>query len=329
MRKAGKATSRLEMQGLVARVTDAGFVVWIIVGVVVVTSGVQSSLFLTDRNVGNLFGQLVPLGLVTVGQTFAVLAGSIDLSVGATAKLSALLTAGLIDGQPGRVVPVILLVIAIGAAIGVGNGLLINRLRVSPFIVTLGTWSVLTGFALGYSVTPVGSIPSGMVDLAFTRVGPFPVPFLVFVGFATAAGWVLRATVFGRHIYAVGGDPKVARRGGIVEKGVMMRVMVVCSVFAALAGIMQATRAGVGVPTAGDGLELASITAVVVGGVSIFGGRGRLLGAIGGAFLLGLIGNSLNILGVSSVSTGLVRALVILAAIAIFTKKEQLWSVAA
>lgn len=309
-------------RSIVARLTDEGLIVWIIASVVVVFSATQSDLFLTSRNAANLFGQLVPLGLVTVGQTFAILAGSIDLSVGATVKLTTLLTAGLIDGHTARVMPVTLLVLGVGASIGAANGLLITRLRVSPFIVTLGTWSVLNGIAFAYSVTPVGSIPSSMVNLAFTTIGPFPLPFLSFAALAIMSGWVLRNTVFGSHVYAVGGDPIVARRGGIEQGPVFMRVMIVCSVFAAMAGIMQATRAGVGTPSAGNGLELASITAVVLGGISIFGGRGRMRGAVGGAFLLALIGNSLNILGVSSVATRLVRALVILGAVAVVTRKE-------
>ena len=125
------------------------------------------------------------------------------------------------------------------------------------------------------------------------------------------------------RLYAVGGDPEVARRSGVANGPVITASMVLCSVFAVSAGIIQVCRAGVGTPTTGNGLELAAITAVVLGGVSLAGGRGRLVGAIGGAILITLIDNSLNMIGVSQYSQGLLRGAVIVAAIAVFVSKRQ------
>jgi ribose transport system permease protein len=307
---------------VMADVADRGLAVWIVVAAVMVATALGNQLFLTQRNAANLFGQLVPLGLAAIGQTFAVLAGAIDLSVGSMAKLAAVLSGGLIDGQPSRLLPVLLLLVGIGALVGLVNGLLITRLRVAPFIVTLGMFSLLRGLALSYTTTPAGSVPSPVVQSMYSRIGPFPTPFVVFAVLAVATGWALRNTVFGRRVYAIGGDPEVARMAGIKGDRVIITVMVLSATFAALAGVMQTLRSGVGSPTAGDGLELASITAVVLGGTSLFGGRGRLIGTIGGVFLLALIDNALNLLGVPSFYKDLLRGAIIIAAVAIFIRKD-------
>jgi ribose transport system permease protein len=319
---AARPSLRGRAAAVMADVADRGLAVWIVVAVVVVATAVGNELFLTQRNATNLFGQLVPLGLAAIGQTFAVLAGAIDLSVGSMAKLAAVLSGGLIDGQQSRVLPVLLLLVGIGVLVGLVNGLLITRLRVAPFIVTLGMFSLLRGLALSYTTTPAGSVPSPVVRYMYSRIGPFPTPFVIFAILAVAAGWALRNTIFGRRVYAIGGDPEVARMAGIKGDRVIIAVMVLSATFAALAGVMQTLRSGVGSPTAGDGLELASITAVVLGGTSLFGGHGRLIGTIGGVFLLALIDNALNLLGVPSFYKDLVRGAIIIAAVAIFIRKD-------
>jgi ribose transport system permease protein len=313
---------RHRIAALMTGVADRGLAVWIVVAAVVVVASLGNRLFLTQRNAANLFGQLTTLGLAAVGQMFAVLAGAIDLSVGSMAKLAAVLTAGMINGDASRLLPVIALVLALGAFVGLVNGLLITRLRIAPFIVTLGMFSVLRGLALAYTTTPVGSVPTGVTEFMYSTVGPLPAPFVVFAVLAAAAGWVLRGTVFGRRVYAVGGDPEVARMAGIKGDRVIIAVMVISATFAALAGVMQAARSGVGAPSAGDGLELSAITAVVLGGTSLFGGHGRLVGTLGGVLLVALIDNALNLLGVPSFYKDLVRGMIIVAAVAIFIRKD-------
>lgn len=308
--------------GLIGRAADAGLTVWFVVGAMVVVSAAGSDLFLSPRNLGNAMGQSVVLGLLAIGQTFVILAGAIDLSVGSMVKLSAVLTAGLIDGEPTRMVPVVAGVLSLGAVVGYVNGTISTRLGIAPLITTLGTFSVLEGLAFLYTTVPVGSIPSGLGSVAYSGVGPIPYTFLLFLVVAVVASFVLRRTTFGQRIYAVGGDAQVARRAGIDPGRVTVQAMMVCSTLAALAGVVTAIRSGVGTPTAGEGLELAAITAVIVGGASLFGGRGRLLGSIGGAVLITLIDNSLNLLGVSTFSKDLVRGMVIVAAVAIFIRKD-------
>jgi ribose transport system permease protein len=310
------------ISGVVTDAVDSGLAVWIVVVVVAALSAIGSEIFLTTLNISNLLGQLLMLGFAAIGETFAILTGAIDLSVGSMAKVSALLTPGLVNGNQGLVIPVIALVLFLGVVVGLINGLLVTRLRVSPFIVTLGMFSILRGVALGYSTEPVGEIPAGIVNSMYLGVGPFPMPFIVFLALAVVAAYVLRKTVFGRRIYAVGGDPEVARMAGINTDRIIIAVMVISATFAAVAGVIQGLRTGVGSPTAGDGLELSAITAVVLGGSSLFGGRGRLLGTIGGVFLLALVDNALNLTGVSSFYQDLVRGVVIVVAVAIFIRKD-------
>lgn len=324
MASAGSKTvaERARFPALLSNSVDSGLAVWIIVLIGCVVSAIGSDIFLTSLNISNILGQLLPLGFAAVGETFAILGGAIDLSVGSVAKLTALLTPGLVDGNGAMVIPVVALMLAIGVAIGFVNGFLITRLHVNAFIVTLGTFSVLRGLALGYSSEPVGSIPTGIVNSMYLGIGPLPSPFVAFLVLLLLCGFVLQKTVLGRRIYAVGGDPHIARMAGIDGNRVVMTIMIISATLAAFAGVVQGLRTGVGSPTAGDGLELAAITAVVLGGGSLFGGRGRLIGTIGGVFLLALVDNALNLIGVSSFYQDLVRGLVIVIAVAIFIRKE-------
>lgn len=310
------------LKGVLAQAADAGLIVWFVVVAVIIFSAFGSDIFLSQRNLGNAMGQSVTLGLLAIGQTFVILAGAIDLSVGSMAKLAAVLTAGLIDGEPARVVPVIAGVLSLGAVVGFVNGWISTKLRIAPIIVTLGTFSVLEGLAFAYTTVPVGRIPSGLSQTAYSGIGPVPWTFVLLLVMVVAASFVLRGTVFGQSIYAVGGDPQVARRAGIDPSRVTIQAMMICSILAALGGVVTVIRSGVGTPTAGEGLELAAITAVVIGGASLFGGRGRVIGSIGGAVLITLIDNSLNLLGVSTFSKDLVRGFVIVAAVAIFVRKD-------
>jgi ribose transport system permease protein len=314
--------TRIKLPRVLSDAVDSGLAVWIIVALVMVASAVTSDIFLTQLNISNLLGQMLMLGFAAMGETVAVLAGSIDLSVGSMAKLTALLTPGLVKGNAALVLPVVGLMVLLGALVGLINGLLITRLRVHPFIVTLGMFSILRGLAFGYSTEPKGEIPTSIVNSMYLGVGPLPGPFILFVVIAVLVAFVLQRTTFGKRIYAVGGDREIARMAGINTDRTLVAVMVISATFAALAGVMQGLRTGVGSPTAAEGLELSAITAVVIGGSSLFGGRGRLIGTLGGVFLLALVDNALNLTGVSSFYQDLVRGLVIVIAVAVFIRKD-------
>jgi ribose transport system permease protein len=311
-----------QMKERISSAFTDGIAVWIIVGVLAMLATVYSDSFLTVKNVPNVLGQAVPLIIITVGMFVAIIAGQIDLSVAAVVKLTAVLVSGIADGDGAKFVGAVALAFAIGMCVGLFNSLLVVRLKIPAFIATLGTFSILEGLVLAYTIKGVGSIPTPVVTTLYGNFGPIPYSMLVLLLLLAAVGLWLRRSRMGLHLYAVGGDTEVARRSGVRSGPVITTSLVTCSLFAVLAGLVQVSRAGVGAPTTGDGMELLAITAVVIGGASLMGGRGRLLGAVGGAVLLALIDNALNMVGISQYTQGLFRGAIIVAAITVFVSKK-------
>jgi ribose transport system permease protein len=252
----------------------------------------------------------------------AILVGAIDLSVGATARVAALLVAGFINDEPARIVPVILGVLVVSALIGAVNGAMVVRLRIHPLIATLISFNLLSGAALAYTTGPVGGIPSEMVAAMHEGFLGLPYPVWVVVALLVALGTMLTRTRFGRNAYAVGGDTEVARRAGVNADAVRFRMLVLCSVLAGAAGIVLAFRQGIGDPRVAQGLELESIVAVVIGGISIFGGRGSLLGMLGGVVFLNILRNAMNLQGIDPLLQQVVSAALVIVAVALFTRRE-------
>lgn len=299
-----------------------GYAVWIIVAVLAAIASITSDSFLTERNISNVLGQTIPLVIITCGLFIAIIAGQIDLSVAALVKLTAVLVSGIGDGDMGKFLIAVALAYAIGLAVGLVNSLLVVAFKAPAFIVTLGMFSVLEGLVLAYTVKGVGSVPTSVINFFYDSVGPIPYAFIaLLVMLALLFAW-FHFSRLSLRLYAVGGDKEVARRSGVNSGPVITWAMVLCSLFAVTAGIAQVSRAGVGAPTTGEGLELSAITAVIIGGASLLGGRGRLIGAIGGAVLLILINNALNMIGVSQYSQGLFRGAIIVLAIALFVVKK-------
>lgn len=300
----------------------SGQAVWLIVAGLAIVSIFLSDTFLTERNVPNLLGQTIPLTIITVGLFIAIIAGQIDLSVAALVKLTAVLVSGIGDGEMSKFLAAVALAYAIGLMVGLINSMLVVIFKVPSFIATLGMFSVLEGLVLAYTVKGVGSVPTPVVDFFYGRIGPLPYAFIALAVVVALVFLWFHYSRLAVRMYAVGGDPEVARRSGVNSGPVITWSLVICSLFAVTAGIAQVSRAGVGAPTTGEGLELAAITAVIIGGASLMGGRGKLIGAIGGAFLLALIDNSLNMIGVSQYSQGLFRGGIIVIAIALFVTKR-------
>jgi ribose transport system permease protein len=299
-----------------------GIAVWLIVALLALFASFYSDSFLTAKNIPNVLGQAVPLVIITVGMFIAIIAGQIDLSVAALVKVTAVLVSGIADGDPAKFVGAVALAFAIGVGVGLFNSLLVVKLRVPAFIATLGTFSILEGLVLAYTVKGIGSIPTPVVTGLYSSLGPIPYSAIVLGMLLVAVGVWLRRSRMGLRLYAVGGDVEVARRSGVSSGPVITTSLVACSLFAVLAGLVQVSRAGVGAPTTGNGMELLAITAVVIGGASLMGGRGRLVGAVGGAVLLALIDNALNMIGVSQYTQGLFRGAIIVAAIAVFVSRK-------
>lgn len=301
-----------------------GAAVWIVVGVAVLGLTIaDGSRFWAPANIANVLTATVVLGLAALGQHLVVLSGGIDLSVGSTATLSALLTAILINGYPIRTFPVVVGMLLLGAFIGVLHGVLVARVGLPPFIVTLATLYLIQGAAFMVSTTPDGRVTSALSAVALERIGPVPYSFGVFLAALAMVAWALHRTAFGRHLYAVGGDQAAARSNGIPVARVLVTAYVLAGMLATLAGVLLAARATVGSPTAGQGLELSAITVVVLGGTSLLGGRGSLFGTVGGVVLLSLVGSSVTLLQLPATLTDLIRGIVILAAAAVFVAKVR------
>lgn len=311
------------LRASIRRASDKGILVWVLVALLAVQATVVSEFFLTGRNLSNLGGQMVPLGLASLGQMAAILAGTIDLSVGATARLAALLTAGLIDDDPSRVVWAVLVVLAVSAVIGLANGLMVAKADFNPLIATLISFTVLRGVALAYTQEPIGGVPFEIAQYFYETMLAIPYPAWILLLLAFGAAVLLGRTRFGRSAYAVGGDDEVARRAGVNVGWVRIRMMMLCSIMAGLAGVALAFRQGVGDPRVAEGLELTSIVAVVVGGVSIFGGRGNVWGVVGGVLFLAVLRNAMNLQQVDPLFQGVVTGVLIILAVVVFSRRDR------
>lgn len=294
----------------------------VLVGLIAATS-LLSDIFLTSRNIQNLLRQVVPLGLISVGQTFAILTAGIDLSVGSVVSMASCLTTGMILGREPLIFPVVALVIVLAFFIGFTNGLVITRTRVHPLIVTLGMMSVVQGGLLLYTKSPTGSVPPVFDFLAWGNMWFIPFPILLFAAVATAGIFVLRRTTFGRYVYATGGNEEVARLSGIKTERVKIITYMICSFTASLTGIFLASRMGMGDPLVGERYMLDSILPVLIGGTSLSGGKGGVSATIAGVFIFAILSNALNLLDVSAYWQWIIKGLIIILAVAFYMSKKN------
>jgi ribose transport system permease protein len=264
------------------------------------------------------------LGLVAVGQTLVVVGGSLDLSVAYTVSLSTLVAAEAMAGDDGALLPAIGLTLAVSATIGLVNGLLVTLARINPFIATVGVGLLLKGYLDNGYDGPTGKTAPALVQgLGYQRVGPVPLAFLLLLAVAAAAWFVLARTRFGHHLIAVGGDPEVARLSGVRTSRVLVTAHVLCALCAGLAGVYLASRLGAGAPRVGtEGLyDLESIAAVVLGGTALAGGRGGVVGTVGGVLLLASIDAVFNQLEVDVFFKQVIRGVIIIAAVAVYARR--------
>jgi ribose transport system permease protein len=273
--------------------------------VVAVMTGL-SPFFLTERNITNLGFQTSIVAVLALGQLLVILTRGIDLSVGSVVALGGVV-GGIVAGAAAggsassHGALVVLTMLACGAGVGLLNGSILIFGRVmNPFIVTLGMLSIVRGAALVISDAQTATgMPAAVQWLGTGLIGPLPAPAVLVAGLALVAWVMLTRTQWGRWIYAVGGDPDAARRVGIPVDRVLLSVYVLCGMSAGVAAILVAGRTNAGSPIAGQLLELDSITAVVIGGASFFGGRGSVFNVIAGALIIGVLRNGLNLLDVT------------------------------
>lgn len=284
---------------------------------------VASRQFFTASNLLDIALQTSVNALLAIGMTFVILTAGIDLSVGSTLALtSAIAAQWMVGGTSPWLAGISAL--CIGAIAGAFNGVLVAYARLAPFIVTLGTMTLFRGLTEIYTNgQPIFNLPYSFNGLGNGAVLGVPVPVWITMIVFLIAWMVLSRTVAGRRIYAIGGNEKVAYLAGVRAKRYLVAVYVVSGILAALAGLILTSRLATAEPTAGEGYELDAITAVVLGGTSLFGGEGTLVGTIIGALILGVIDNGLNLLNVSSFYQDAVKGLVILIAIMLDRKRSE------
>lgn len=299
------------------------FFVYFILILLVVASSLLSNNFLQPRNISNISRQAVCLGLVSIGQTFVILTAGIDLSVGSVISLISCLTTGLLMGQDALTIPVVILVIAVAVFIGFCNGFIITRTGVPPLIVTLGTMEIIQGIVFIYTDKPYGQISSSLEILGWGELGFIPVCFLLFAITFAVGIFVLKRTKYGRYVYAIGGSEGTARLSGIKTDRMKIYTYMICSFTASLTGLTLASRMGMGDPTAGEPFMLESLVPVLVGGTSLMGGKGGLMGTLAGVLILTVLSNSLNLLDVSGYWQWVVQGAIIVIAVAFYVRKKS------
>lgn len=291
-----------------------------LIGIIAITSLIMSQLspyFLTTGNLRSVVVGLVPGAIMAVGMAILLASGGFDLSIAAVMAFCGTIAAWLT--VHGFSVPVaILMTLILGALIGTGNGVLVTFLGINPLIATLGTMSVARGLALviteGYNVS---SLPDGFTQLG--QEGPLNLPWMVWVMvvLVITGDLALRRTRFLREVYYIGGNERAARLSGIPVNGLRVFTYVLSATLASLAGILLAARLSTAVPTAGEGLELTVIAAAVIGGASLAGGEGSVLGAVLGIAFLSIISNALTLLSVSIFWQIVVTGVVLIVAVSI------------
>jgi ribose transport system permease protein len=256
--------------------------------------------FLTGDNLTNLLVQVAPLAALAIGQLFVILVGGIDLSVGSLVALTTVTGSLAFHNLGGGLVTLVVMLLT-GLIAGLINALLYVKGRMPhSFIPTLAMLNAASGLALLLSDgRPTPGMPGIVTTIGGGDVAGVPVAIIVVAGLALVAGMLARRLRWGRWIYLVGGDREAARRLGIPVDRVVMSVFLISGFCAAIAGVITAGRTNAGFPTAGQLQELASISAVIIGGASFWGGRGTIMGAVVGAFIFGVINNGLNLLNVS------------------------------
>ena len=292
--------------------------------VIVVT--IMNPKFLTTYNILNVFRQISVNGLIALGMTFVILTGGIDLSVGAILGLSGMALGLLIlAGTPD--VLAIIIVIVLGAFLGLFNGLLVSKLKLQAFIVTLATMTMFQGITLIISDgIPAMRLTENAPVLDFISQGKvlgLPFPMIIFTIAFIVLYIIIEKTVFGRSVYAVGGNEEVARLSSIATDRTKTFVYVISGMMAAIAAVILTSRLSSAQPTAGVGYELDAIAAVVIGGTSLAGGRGRIVGTLIGVLIIGVLNNGLNIIGVSSFYQQVIKGLVILIAVILDRKSTR------
>ncbi|MFN2340503.1 MAG: ABC transporter permease [Halanaerobium sp.] len=294
-----------------------------LLGLVIILSFL-SPYFLTVPNLLNIVRQVSIIAIVSFGMTMVILTGGIDLSVGSMLAFAGAISAGMIVNTGLNVYLAILIGLAAGTALGLFNGIAVAKAKLPAFIVTLAMMTVARGFTLIYTNgRPISGFNEGFRFFGAGYVGIIPVPVIIMFLFLIVIYILLKKTPLGRYIYAIGGNEKATKLSGINTDKIKIAVYGLNGFLAAVSGIILTSRLNSAQPMAGEGYELDAIAAVVLGGTSLSGGKGTVIGTIVGALIIAVLNNGLNLLNVSSFYQLVAKGAVILLAVFLDRKNQQ------
>ena len=308
---------------------ENSILLFILIGIIAVLAGMTKGVSVTRDNISSIMLRSSTIGIASIGQLFVVLTAGIDISIGGVAAISMCLGGMLITGPeagvPGALsqvtIPVgagVLVLLLLGMSMGTASGLLVSRLRMPPLIVTLAMWIITRGGATAITHgARVNNIPVTLLSIGQGKIVGMPIPFVFFIVVAVVAYLVLNHTTFGKSVYATGGNPATTWLSGIKTSRIKLIVYIISGFLAALSGALIMSRSNVAAAIAVGSLELDTVAAVCIGGVSLFGGRGSIFGAVLGVLILGVISNGMNVMALGPAAQDTVRGIIIFTAVAI------------
>jgi len=295
---------------------ENGVLLIILIALVAVLGIMTHGLTVSKGNITNILVQSSTRGIAAIGQLFVILTAGIDLSVGGVALFAGVLGAKLMSGTVGFPTSVIALMFIVPIGVGAASGALVSRAYIPALIATLGMWRILDGGA--YMIndgSTIRNLPDSINQFGTGVIGGVPVPVIFFIVIAVIAYFILNHTTFGRSIYATGGNPVSAWLSGVNTKRVIHMSYIISGFLAGVAGLILMSRVMCGSMTLGTGLEMDSIAAVCVGGVSLSGGRGSLIGAVIGVIIIGVINNGMNVFALNPALQDITKGAIIIAAV--------------
>jgi ribose/xylose/arabinose/galactoside ABC-type transport system permease subunit len=302
------------------RTSLARFGIFLPLPVLLLLGAAVSPAFLGTGNISNLLLQVAPLGIVAIGQSFVMIMRGLDLSVASMMATAAVIATGF-SGSNGDIATIVAAVLAISIAVGLINGLLVTKRHVSPFLATLATMILLQGFRFAYTQgAPSGNVPPLLRALGSGKLHGIPFNVAILLILAALLFVVLHRSAFGRRVFIVGGNPVTGRLLGINSDLTTVACYLISSCLAALAGLILSGYVGLVDNWVGQGYELDSIVACVIGGVSLKGGRGSLPGALAGAAIIVVIANEVLLLGLPIQIQIIIKGAVIVIAAALYAK---------
>ncbi|HAH62606.1 MAG TPA: ribose ABC transporter permease [Treponema sp.] len=292
------------------------YAMFLVLLILVVFFSVTTDAFLNPENLFNVARQVSMLGIASVGMTFVLLLGGIDLSIGSMITLVNIVAAWLMVNAKVNPVLACLAALAMSTALGFFNGLVIAKIRIPPLIVTLSMMTILEGLA--YIICkgiPIFGFPKNFAVIGQGYIGPIPIPVIIMIVILLIGAVILNNTYFGRYFYAVGGNAEAAKLSGINVDGIQCLVYALSGLFAGIAGIVMLSRTNSGQALAGKGFEFECLTAVVLGGVSANGGYGRISNVVAGVLIIGVLSNGMVLLNISQYVQMVTKGALILLAV--------------